>query len=170
MSVRAIAAIFAATLSFTPYTFAETVTVGSLTLTDPWARATPPNAPTAGGYLTITNSGAEPERLIAVTSPVAGKAEIHMMEVKDGVMSMHEVGGGLAIPPGGSVTLAPGGLRLMFIGLQQPFKEGDAVPVTLTFEGVGSVDAVLSVQPIGAKGPAGAADHDMSNMQMDSGQ
>ncbi len=133
---------------------ADTIIVGSLALNDLWTRATPPGAPTAAGYLTIANNGAEADRLIAVASPYAETGEIHVMEMKDGVMSMRAVEGGIEIPAGGSVTLAPGGLHLMFIKLKDALHEGDELPVRLTFEKAGSVETSLHVMAIGAKGPS----------------
>ncbi len=155
MSFRMILAAFAVTLTLCAQAGAHEVTVGSLTLTDLWARATPPKAPTGGGYLTITNAGDTPDRLVAVSSTQVGKAEIHEMKVEDGVMTMRPVPDGIEIPAHGSATLAPGGFHLMFIGLQAPFVEGEKLPVTLTFENAGSVDTFLHIMAIGAKGPEG---------------
>jgi hypothetical protein len=66
------------------------------------------------------------------------------------VMRMRERDGGLEIPPGATVTLAPGNLHLMMMGLKEPFKQGDKVPVTLVFEKAGKIDVELVVVPIGA--------------------
>jgi copper(I)-binding protein len=66
------------------------------------------------------------------------------------VMRMRERDGGLEIPPGATVTLAPGNLHLMMMGLKEPFKQGDKVPVTLVFEKAGKIDVELAVVPIGA--------------------
>ena len=161
----AVGALFAVVTFATP-ALAHEVTVGSLTLTDLWTRATPPKAPTAAGYLTITNKGAEADRLIAATTPDAAKGELHIMQVKDGVMTMRPAEGGIAIPAGGSVTLAPGGYHLMFITLKDSLKEGGKLPVTLTFEKAGKVDTFLHVLAVGAQGPAGGATHDMGSMNM----
>ena len=145
--------------------FAHSVTVGALSLTDLWTRATPPGAPSAAGYLTIANTGKEPDRLLSATSGGAAKGELHLMAVKDGVMTMAPVDGGIAIPAGGSVTLAPGGLHIMFITLKDGLKEGGQMPVTLTFEKAGKVDTFMHVLAISAKGPGDAAPHDMNDMK-----
>ena len=140
---------------------AQPVTLGPLTLSDLWSRATPPGAPTAGGYLTIANSGSEPDRLIAVATRIAGVSGLHRMEVADGVMTMRPVEGGIEIPAGGTVTLAPGGLHIMFMALKEPPTEGGMVPVTFTFEKAGTVEAALHVMAIGAPGPlAGETAHE----------
>lgn len=156
MLSRTFGAAIALLLAFATPAFAHSIEVGSLSLTDLWTRATPPGAPTAGGYLTITNTGSEADTLIAVSSPLAARNEIHIMETKDGVMTMHPVEG-IEIPAGGTVTLAPGGYHLMFISLTAPLKEGEKMPVTLTFERAGSIDTFLHILAIGADGPDGAA-------------
>ena len=154
---RSLFAVLAITAALCAEAAAHEVEVGQLTLTDLWTRATPPNAPTGAGYLTITNAGDVPDRLIAVEAPDATKGEIHEMKVKDGVMTMRPVEGGLEIPAHGSVTLAPGGFHLMFMGLKSPFVEGGKLPVTLTFAAAGSVDTFLHIMAIGSKGPGNQA-------------
>lgn len=155
MRFRTLAAALLAALAFTP-ALAHEARVGTIALTDLWARATPPGAKTAGGYLTITNSGAEPDTLVAVSTPGAARSEIHEMAVTDGVMTMAPVDGGLPIDPGESVTLAPGGFHLMFIGLTEPLVEGAELPVTLTFEKAGAIETYLHVIAIGAIGLDGS--------------
>jgi copper(I)-binding protein len=124
--------------------------LGSLEIGHPWARATPPSAPAGGGYLTITNKGTESDRLVSAKSPAAGAVQVHEMKMEGNVMRMREVDGGLAIPPGATVALAPGGLHLMMMGLKEPLKQGEKVPATLVFEKAGSIDVELVIMPMGA--------------------
>lgn len=139
---------------------AHDVTVGALKLTDLWTRATPAAAPTAIGFLTITNTGTEPDRLVSVSSPQAATGEIHEMSMDNDVMQMRALPGGIEIPAGGTVKLAPGGLHLMFITLKAPLAEGSKLPVTLNFEKAGKVDTFLHILSIGAKGmDGGGHDH-----------
>ena len=159
----AVGALFAAIALATP-AFAQDVTVGSLTLSNLWARATPPGAPTGAGYLIITNHGSDADTLTAVSTPAAEVGELHIMEVKDGIMTMHPVEGGIVIPAGATVTLAPGGYHLMFVRLKHDLKQGEELPVTLTFTKAGTVETMLPIMPIGSKGPAGGG------MQMDHGE
>jgi copper(I)-binding protein len=164
---RAFLGALAAAALFVVPAFAHSVTVGDLTLTDLWTRATPPKAMAAAGYLTITNKGTAPDHLIGATSPLAGKGEIHEMGVADGVMKMRPVEGGIEIPAGGAVTLAPNGFHIMFTGLKEPFKEGGKLPVTLTFEKAGSIETFLHILPVGASGPDGGHSHGDGEMKMD---
>src|SRR6202162_5794082 len=104
---------------------AETYTVGSMEIGNPWARATPKGASGGGAYMTITNKGAETDRLIGVSSPVANQAEVHQMTMDKGVMSMRPVPGGLEINPGTTVMLNPESFHLMLMGLKQPLTQGE---------------------------------------------
>ena len=113
--------------------------LGDLSIHAPFARETLPNQPVAGGFMTITNAGETDDRLIAVTSPAAGRTEIHEMKMDGDVMRMREIAGGLVIPAGETVTLEPGGYHLMFMDLEGPFVAGETTEVTLTFETAGDV-------------------------------
>ena len=110
---------------------AQEVKAGDLVITQAWSRATPGGAKIAGGFLTIENKGAAPDRLIGGAGDIAGKVEIHEMAMNNGVMTMRPLDKGLAIEPGKTVKLAPGGYHLMMMDLKNPFKQGDKVPVTL---------------------------------------
>lgn len=122
------------------------VSAGNLEISGGWARAMLPGQPTGGAYLTITNKGSEDDRLIAESSPAAGKVEIHSMDVVNDVMVMRPVEGGLAIPAGAPVELKPGGLHLMFLQVSEPFRDGGTVTLELQFERAGKVDVVLPVR------------------------
>ena len=140
---------------FTASARAEDVKAGDLVISQAWSRATPSGAKIAGGYLTIENKGAAPDRLVGGGGDVAGRVEIHEMAMDNGVMKMRPLDKGLAIEPGKTVKFAPGGYHLMLMDIKQPLKQGDKVPVTLEFEKAGKVTVSLDVQGVGAQGPAG---------------
>ena len=64
---------------------------GDIKITQPWARATPGGAKVGAGYVTLTNTGKTPDRLIGGTAAVAGVFEIHDMTMTDGVMRMRRL-------------------------------------------------------------------------------
>jgi copper(I)-binding protein len=146
---------------------AQEVKAGDLVISQAWSRATPGGAKIAGGFLTIENKGAAPDRLISGSGDFAGKVEIHEMAMNNGVMTMRPLDKGLSIEPGKTVKLAPGGLHLMLMDLKNPLKQGDKVPLTLDFEKAGKVVVSLDVQGVGAQAPAGGATsgHDHSGMK-----
>jgi len=133
---------------------AEEVKAGDLVITQAWSRATPGGAKIGGGYLTIENKGSAPDRLLGASADVADRVQIHEMSVNNGVMTMRPLDKGLAIEPGKTVKLAPGGYHLMLLDLKSPLKQGDRLPVTLEFEKAGKVKLSLDVQGVGAQRPA----------------
>ena len=144
---------------------AAEIRAGDLVITQAWGRATPGGAKVGGGYLTIENKGATPDRLIGGSTEVAAKVQVHEMSMSNnGVMTMRPLDQGLVIEPGKTVKLSPGGMHLMLLELKGPLKQGDKLPVTLEFEKAGKVSIVLDIEGIGAMGPAAA---DGSPPQMD---
>jgi len=143
---------------------ADDVKAGDLVITQAWTRATPGGAKIGGGFLTIENKGSAPDKLIGASAEVAGNVELHEMATTNGVMKMRPVEGGLAIEPGKTVKLAPGGYHLMMMDLKNPLKQGDKLPLTLQFEKAGKVAVTLDVQAIGAPAPTGDAGGAMKNM------
>lgn len=138
---------------------AETVQLGKLELSNAYLRATPPRAPVAGGYLTITNSGTEDDRLLSLTAPVGDEASIHEMAENDGVMTMRPLQNGLTIPAGETVTLEPGGLHLMLTGLKEQLVEGQSLDLTLNFEKAGAVTMTFEIRALNARGKDDHAAH-----------
>jgi len=136
-------------------------TVGALRIGHPWSKPTPPGAPTAAGYLTITNTGTSADRFIGASTPAAEKAEIHQMTMTGAIMRMRPVEGGLVLPAGQTVTFAPGGYHLMLVRPKQSFKIGDHIPATLRFEHAGEVKVEFYVQA----GAPVAADHSGMDMR-----
>ncbi|PTM51143.1 DUF1775 domain-containing protein [Phreatobacter oligotrophus] len=137
-----------------------TVQHGALRIGQAWTRATPGGARVAGGYLTVTNTGTTPDRLVGGAAAFAERVEIHEMATQNGVMTMRPITGGLAIAPGQTVELKPGGLHVMFMGLNRPLAEGQSVTVTLEFETAGKIDINLAVGGLGARSaPAGEHHH-----------
>lgn len=131
--------------------------VGPLKIGHPWARATPPAAKVGGGYLSVENTGPEPDRLIGGSTEAAARLEIHETSLADGIMRMREKTDGVAIPPGAKVELKPSALHLMLVDLKAPLKQGEKVKATLVFARAGSVTVELQVQGVGAPQPAASA-------------
>ena len=131
---------------------------GDIEVKAPWSRATVPGASVAAGYLAIENKGAEADRLTGATTAAAEKVEIHEMSMEGDIMKMRAVPEGVEIRPGETVTLKPGGVHLMLIGLKQRLLPGATVPVTLSFARAGQIAVVLPVHSVGAMAPAPATD------------
>ena len=144
---RGLAAVFA--LSFAQLlpgdVQAADYNVGSIHISQPWARATPKGASAGAGYMTVTNNGTKPDRLIScASSDAAAQCQIHQMTMEGGVMKMRPVVGGLEIKPGETVTLKPGSFHVMFVDLKHPLQQGKTVEATLKFDNAGTVEVRIS--------------------------
>jgi copper(I)-binding protein len=140
-------------LNMSAVAVAQQFKVNSIVIEQPWIRATPAGAKVAGGYMTITNTGSEPDRLLGGVLPQAGRFEVHEMKMNGNVMQMREVQGGLEIKPGQKVLLDPGGYHIMFAELHEQLKQGDTLKGQLRFEKAGLVDIEYRVEAVGARGP-----------------
>lgn len=143
MSPFRFAAPLLAALVIANPTFAHDYKTGDLQIGHPWAR--PTAGKVGGAFLSIANTGTQPDRLLGGSTTAADKVELHQT-IRDGdVMRMRPVES-LAVAPGAPVALKPGGLHIMLIGLKAPLKVGDRIPLTLRFERAGEVQVELMVQ------------------------
>jgi len=126
--------------------------LGGLHIEHPWTRAT--TASNGVGYTVIENHGKNDDKLVSASSPAAEMIMLHTHIMDGEVMKMRMVEA-VEIPAGGKAELKPGSFHLMMMGLKAPFKEGDMVPVTLTFAKAGSIEVKLKVEAAGAA----ATDH-----------
>jgi copper(I)-binding protein len=132
-------------------------TPGDLKIGQPWSRPTPPGAPTAVGYMTITNTGRAPDTLVGASTPIAASLELHQSSMAGGIMRMRPAPEGVTIAPGQTVRLEPGGYHLMFMGPKKPFAVGDHIPATLRFRRAGTVKVEFYVQEAAPEGAGGHA-------------
>ncbi|QLI82847.1 copper chaperone PCu(A)C [Chitinibacter fontanus] len=132
--------------------------VGELKIAHPWTRATAPAAKMGGVFLSVNNLGTEGDTLLKAESEVAEATELHQMEMVDGVMKMRQVPS-IVVPAKGELKLAPGGLHIMLINLKQALKEGEKIPLKLTFAKAGVVEVKVRVEAMGSKGVAPGEKH-----------
>ncbi len=143
------ALVLIATMAVVFPAIADDTTLGALTIGDTWARASAGPAKAGAAYVTITNGGAEADRLIAAAAPVAKKAAVHTQMMQGGIMKMRPVVA-VEVNPGEPTVFMPGGLHVMLMGLKAPLVEGDTFPLTLTFEKSGAVEVRVRVLGVGA--------------------
>lgn len=134
-----------------------------LTISDVWARASAAkpdssmNMPASDGmnmpkpnsavYMKI-NGGGLADKLVQAESAVAAAVELHTVEMKDGVMQMRQVEGGIDVPAHATLELKPGGFHVMLIGLEQELKPGETFKVKLTFEKAGVKEVVAEIRSL----------------------
>lgn len=101
-------------------------------------------------YFHILNNAAEPEKLISVSTPVAGKAQITRTRIRSGKFTYLPLA---ALEIGGfeDPRLRPGGTHVRLTDLNRDLHVGDLIPLTLRFERSGTieVDARVTNQLLG---------------------
>lgn len=121
-----------------------------------WARATVQGQKATGAFMTLTAKDAT--KLVGVSSPVAGVAEVHEMKMDGDVMKMRALADGLDLPAGKSVELKPGGYHVMLMDLKTPLVKDTTIPVTLLFKDTKGVQSKLELKlPVSQTPPAGAS-------------
>ena len=125
-----------------------------VTVQEPYVRLAPPNAPATAAFMVLKNSGDKDVKVMKADNPASKLTELHTHINDNGVMKMRPVPA-IEIKAKAETKLQPGGLHVMLINLNAPMKEGDVVPITLTFDDGSSkkVDAKV-MKPVAAGMPA----------------
>lgn len=109
-------------------------------------------------YMRLTAKTAT--RLVDISSPLVGVAEVHEMKMEGDVMKMRLIET-LELPAGKKVELKSGGYHVMLMDLKQPLASGSQLPLTLHFKdakGVASrMDITVPVRTTAPGAPAGSA-------------
>jgi copper(I)-binding protein len=152
LRIAAITVLFATSLA------AAAAAPAQVTVTDPWVRGTVTGQKATGAFMQLKSPA--DTALVAAASPVAKIVEIHEMKMEGGMMKMNAVDR-LALPAGKAVDLKPGGYHVMLMDLVKPLKDGDTVPLQLTFEDRAgkkqTVEVKAVVKPLAASGPPPSA-------------
>lgn len=156
--MRSMLILAAAAALLAPAAQAATYRLGQMEAADPWSR--PAAAGMNGaGFVALTNRGKAADRLMSVETTAAKKAEIHQSSMTNGVASMKRQDAGVALTPGQTVTFAPGGYHIMFLGLAKALKGGDKVPATLVFQSGTKMKVEFDVRGAGAAPAAKGMEH-----------
>ena len=118
-------------------------TAAAVTVADVLCRPTPNGRQVTGCYMTLT--AAADDTLLSVESPVAAVGQIHETRMESNMMMMQELEAGLPLPAGDAVQLKPGGNHVMLMGVTEPLRAGQTVPLTLTFATAAPVEVVAGV-------------------------
>ncbi|MES2415832.1 MAG: copper chaperone PCu(A)C [Pseudomonadota bacterium] len=144
--------ILAALLALGGNSFAQTTPVK---VDKAWARATVQGQRGTGAFMNLTAS--EATKLVGISTPVAGVAEVHEMKMDGDVMKMRAVPGGLDLPAGKTVELKSGGYHLMLMDLKAPLAKDSTVPLTLLFRNAKGIESKLNITvPVAVVAPGAA--------------
>ncbi|GER20383.1 copper chaperone PCu(A)C [Variovorax boronicumulans] len=128
--------------------------VATVDVRDAWVRQSVPGQSGTGAFMKLTAPTGT--KLVGISTPAAGVAEVHEMKMEGDTMRMRELAGGLELPAGKTVELKPGGYHVMLMDLKGAMTKGATVPMTLKFEDAKGAKTTLELKlPVGA--PEGAA-------------
>jgi len=96
-----------------------------------WIRSLPPGIKMTAGFGVFTNKTDEAIELVSFASPTFQSVTLHVTEEVDGVSGMKEVES-LALQPGETVEMMPGGYHLMLMGPRQSMSPGNQVLIQMT--------------------------------------
>jgi len=122
-------------------------------VSDPWARASIGTSRPGVAYMTVRNTGDEPVTLAGIRTEIAMMPAIHRTSTDDQGVSSMAPAGDIAIAPGKSIMLQPGGLHAMLMKLRRPMTEGESFPLTLLFSDGGEVNVEVPILGVAARGP-----------------
>ena len=117
----------------------------ALSVADAWARPGVSGAETAA-YFTITNPGTAQDALLSASSPAASMVQLHQTSTDASGMTGMSPVTEIAVPAGGSVTLAPGGFHVMVMGLGQDLAVGGTLELQLVFRNAGTITVQATVR------------------------
>ncbi len=105
--------------------------VTTFDMQDAWVRATPDSGATTAAYMKLVNGTSATIVVSGFTSDDARAVELHRSTTDaegEAHMAMQD---SLAIPPGQTVTLKPGGYHLMLIGTTHPLVPGKLARIVM---------------------------------------
>jgi copper(I)-binding protein len=97
-----------------------------------YVRAVPPGQMNSAAFMHLTNHDNQNLSLITATSDAAKNVELHTHTQDNGVMRMRQISE-IKLPSEQKVTLQPGGMHIMLIGLTRNLSAGENVSLSLTF-------------------------------------
>lgn len=115
-----------------------------------YVRAVPPGQPNSAAFMKVNNKGGGEHALVAGSTPAAAVVELHTHTMEGGMMRMRQVEK-IDLPAGETVSLEPGGLHVMLIGLKQKLVPEETIPLTLRYEDGSEVSLQVPVHKLQMK-------------------
>jgi periplasmic copper chaperone A len=135
--------------------------IADVVIKDAWIRTSVPGQKATGAFMSITSK--TDLKLVSISTPVAGVAEVHEMKMDGDIMRMRAVAGGLDLPAGKTVELKPGGYHVMLMDLKAALTKDSAIAMTLVFKDIKGAESKLELKvPVATTSPPGKPAMDMS--------
>ena len=120
---------------------------GNISVMHPHVRAVPEGQPNSAAFMVIKNNTGQDRALINAQSNISKAVELHTHKKEGGMMRMRRVNT-IDIKANSKTVLKPGGLHIMFIGLNHQLNKGDKVKLDLTFDNGETVKLSVPVKVV----------------------
>jgi copper(I)-binding protein len=124
---------------------APSASASTVAIANAWVRPASAGG-TSAAYLTINNTGATADTLLAVHCTIAGSVMLHETSTDASGMTGMDMIESLPVPAGGSVTLAPGGTHVMIGGLTRSIAAGEQIQLEFVFQHAGTIRVAAGVR------------------------
>lgn len=114
---------------------------------DARVRAVPAGQVNSAAFMMLQNNSSENRLLVSASSNISKVVELHTHKKEGGMMRMRQVDS-IAIKAGSKTVLKPGGLHIMFIGLNQGLKAGENVDLKLVFDNGSEIELKVPVKMV----------------------
>jgi hypothetical protein len=140
-------------------------TTGALAIANASLRLNPNSAAPSAAYFTLTG-GTTADTLTAVSSPDAGRVEMHESKMEGGMMTMAPLAS-IAVPAGGTVEFRQGGKHVMLFDVSAAARTAGKIKLVLTFASGATLDAEAVAAPLGEEAGESGEGHEGMAMEHD---
>lgn len=106
---------------------------GAVTIHDAWLREPMGNRNTTGAFAIVENPTDKALNIVAASSDISDKVELHEMKNEGGMMQMSPVAK-IPLPAHGKAELKPGSFHVMIFDMKKKAADGDNIKLTLTLD------------------------------------
>lgn len=121
----------------------------TMVMVQAYAFDTTPGMANGAAYLVIENTGPSEAKIVGVSTDIAELAQVHTHEQDGDLRRMVALELPIVLQPGETLTMQPGGVHLMLLGLNEALKIGDQIDLILHLEGRHVRDLEVSVEVFG---------------------
>lgn len=119
-----------------------------VTVHDAWVREPMGGRNVTGAFAVVENPTATPRSIVAASSDVSDKVELHEMKNEGGKMSMTPVKK-MDVPAKGKLELKPGSFHVMLFEVKKKLTDGEKVKLTFTLDDGTKVETEAQVRKAG---------------------
>lgn len=141
--------IFSSTLALAAFLLlASAARAQGVTVHDAWVREPMGGRNVTGAFAIVENPTATPRSIVAASSDVSDKVELHEMKNEGGKMSMAMVKK-VDVPAKGRLELKPGSFHVMLFDVKKKLTDGEKIKLTLTLDDGSKVETEAQVRKAG---------------------